>query len=127
MAMWGKMLGKTGRSQHYDQGIRLFDQGMYEQAISAFDKALAEPKGGGALIERLSKFYLAESHSALALSQIAHGATGTAIENLQAAILLSPNYADLHYHLGCAFLSSGMPAEAIRPFLRALEINPGYT
>jgi tetratricopeptide (TPR) repeat protein len=128
MAMWGQMLGRGSQSQQYDQGIHLFDQGMYEQAIEAFQYTLSEPKNGsgGALIERLAKFYLAESHSALALAQMSHGATDRAIENLQAAILLSPNYADLHYHLGCAYLSCGMPGEAVRPFCRALEINPGY-
>lgn len=125
MAMWGRMLGRGGRSQHYDRGIRLFDQGLYEQAIEAFRDALGEPKGGP-LLERLARFYLAESFSSLALSQMAHGAPDEAAQNLREAISLSPNYADLHYHLGCVCLNRGEGAEAVAAFDRALEINPHY-
>jgi tetratricopeptide (TPR) repeat protein len=125
MAMWGRMLGRGGRSPHYDRGIRLFDQGLYEQAIEAFRLALEEPRGG-ALIERLARFYLAESHSALALAQITNRAEERAIDNLRQAISISPNYADLHYHLGCAYLNQNEIALSVPAFERALEINPGY-
>ena len=125
-AMWGRMMGRGGRSQHYDAGIRLFDQGMYEQAIDSFKHALDEPKGG-ALVERLARFYLAESHSALALSQMNQSANDRAIDNLEKAIALSPNYADLHYHLACAYSKRGRTSEAIAPLRRALEINPNYS
>jgi tetratricopeptide (TPR) repeat protein len=125
MAMWGRMLGRSGTSQHYDRGIRLFDQGMYEQAIDAFEHALAEGNGG-ALVERLARFYLAESHSALALSQISQNSLSPAIANLLEAIKLSPHYADLHYHLGSAYLNQNEPKKALEALERALEINPGY-
>jgi tetratricopeptide (TPR) repeat protein len=125
MAMWGRMLGRGGRSPHYDRGIRLFDQGLYEQAIEAFRQALDEPKGG-ALVERLARFYLAESHSALALAQMTNRAEERAIDNLRQAITISPNYADLHYHLGCAYLNQNEIVLAVPAFERALEINPGY-
>jgi tetratricopeptide (TPR) repeat protein len=125
MAMWGRMLGRGGRSPHYDRGIRLFDQGLYEQAIEAFRQALDEPRGG-ALVERLARFYLAESHSALALAQINNRADERAIDNLRQAITISPNYADLHYHLGCAYLNQNEVSVAVPAFERALEINPGY-
>lgn len=125
MPMWGRMLGRGGRSQHYDRGIRLFDQGLYEQAIEAFQQALQEPKSGP-LLERLARFYLAESYSALALAQLNQSQWETSVGNLREAISLSPNYADLHYHLGNALLNLGKAAEAVTSFDRALEINPGY-
>jgi tetratricopeptide (TPR) repeat protein len=125
MPMWGRMLGRGGRSQHYDRGIRLFDQGLYEQSIEAFQQALLEPKSGP-LLERLARFYLAESYSALALAQINQNQWEMSVQNLREAILLSPNYADLHYHLGNALLNMGKAADAVPSFERALEINPGY-
>jgi tetratricopeptide (TPR) repeat protein len=125
MAMWGRMLGRGGRSPHYDRGIRLFDQGLYEQAIEAFRLTLDEPRGGP-LVERLARFYLAESHSALALAQMTNRAEERAIDNLRQAITISPNYADLHYHLGCAYQNQNEITLAIPAFERALEINPGY-
>lgn len=125
-AMWERMLGRGGRSQHYDRGIRLFDQGWYEQAIEAFQSALSESKGGGSLTERLARFYLAESYSSLAMSQRAGSSQGDPIANLKAAIALSPNYADLHYHLGCAYLDHSRPELAEGPLRRAIAINPRY-
>ena len=44
MSMLGKMLG-FHRNEDYDRGIRLFDQGIYEEAIRAFSKA-REPRRG---------------------------------------------------------------------------------
>ena len=131
MALWGRLLGRSSRSQQYDQGIRWFDQGQYEQAIAAFEEVLAEKQGTGQLLERLACFYLAESHFALALSQIAFStptnqAGSHAIEHLEAAIVLSPDYADLHYNLGCAYLSEGHIEEALPSLDRALQINPHY-
>ena len=35
MSMIGKMLG-FGRNEHYDRAIRLFDQGLFEEAVEAF-------------------------------------------------------------------------------------------
>ncbi|MDX1933949.1 MAG: tetratricopeptide repeat protein [Capsulimonadales bacterium] len=125
MPLWGRMFNRSGRSQHYDRGIRLFDQGLYEQAIDEFKQALSEARGG-ALVERLARFYLAESYSALAQSQMTRPATSRAIENLQAAIAISPNYADLHYHLGVAYLNRSQMDDALDCFRNALEINPAY-
>ncbi len=123
--MWGRMLGRGGRSKRYDDGIKFFDQGLYEQAIKAFQAALTEP-GSGPLLERLARFYLAESHSALALSQIQRSGGDGAIANLLEAIALNPRYADLYFHLGSAYLNQNSPKEAADALKRAVGINPKY-
>src|SRR5688572_21838813 len=98
MPFWGRLLGRGWRSPHYDRGIRFYDQGLYEEAIAAFKDTLSDPKSG-TLVQRLALFYLAEAHSALALSQASRGSHQRAIENLEVAVSLNPHYADLHYHL----------------------------
>ena len=123
MPMWGRMLG-LGRSEHYNRAIRLFDQGLYEQAITSFRMALAER--GDALSQRLARFYLAEAHTALALSYLDRGAYDRAETELQEAVAINPNYADLHYHLGRARLGKGDVLAALAALRRALEINPRY-
>jgi tetratricopeptide (TPR) repeat protein len=123
MPMWGRMLG-LGRSEHYDRGIRLFDQGLYEQAIEAFEQSLQDR--GDPLSHRLARFYLAESHTALALASMERGAPERAEAELEDAIAINPNYADLHYHLGCARLSKGDAPGAVIALRRALDINPRY-
>lgn len=123
MPMWGRMLG-LGRSEHYNRGIRLFDQGLHEQAVGAFRNALKER--GDALSQRLARFYLAESHTALALSFQDRGAYDRAEAEIQEAIAINPNYADLHYHLGCARLGKEDTNGAVSALRRATEINPRY-
>jgi len=130
-ALWGRMLGRgAGKNEDYDEGIRLFDQGLYEQAIASFRQALNAPNCGP-LTERLARFYLAEAHCAFALACMAQSGSTVptddkVVDNLRAAIALSPNYADLHYHLGTALLSRAEYAEALLPLQRALAINPEY-
>ena len=78
--MLGKMLG-FGRNENYDKAIRLFDQGLYEEAIEAF--ARPEPSGKrDTLTERLAKFYTAEAHANLgqcALKRRRLGACGASL------------------------------------------------
>ena len=68
--MLGKMLG-FGRNENYDKAIRLFDQGLYEEAIEGFSRP--EPAGKrDALTERLARFYTAEAHANLGHIRDAH-------------------------------------------------------
>ena len=46
------------------------------------------------------------------------------IANLLQAAELRPGYADLHFHLGRAFLKTGQSLRAISSLNRALDINP---
>jgi Tfp pilus assembly protein PilF len=116
--------GRSGRSEHYEKGIRFFDQGQYEHAIVAFKSSLSDGQGTE-LMQRLSRFYLAEAHSALASSQIG-GSSTEAIANLQEALAINPGYADLHFQLGRAYLQSGDSRRAIPCFEKAMSINPRY-
>ena len=121
--MWGRMLG-LGRSEHYNQAIRLFDQGLYEPAIASFRAALNERTDP--LSQRLARFYLAEAHTALALSSLDKGAHDRAEAEILESIGINPGYADLHFHLGRARLGKGDFAGALAALRRALEINPRY-
>lgn len=126
MPLWGRMFfGRSGRNEHYERGIRLFDQGQFEPAIAAFQASLTDGRGGH-LVERLARFYLAEAHSALAASQLNGGGSERAIENLKAALEINPSYADLHCQLGRAYLNRERYGEAAACFERALDINPQY-
>ncbi|MEW6380038.1 MAG: tetratricopeptide repeat protein [bacterium] len=42
------------------------------------------------------------------------------------AVLVNPNYADLHYQLGMYYAKKGLHQRAIETFLKSLKINPGY-
>ena len=53
------------RSSLYEDGIRLYDQGRFAEAIAAFESVVRETPRGD-LNERLAHFYLGEAHTALA-------------------------------------------------------------
>jgi tetratricopeptide (TPR) repeat protein len=112
----------AARSEHYDRGIQCFDQGRYEEAIAAFQATL-EDRRASAVVLRLARFYLGEAYSALAQ---ADSGSDASITNLKAAIALHPQFADLHFQLGSAFLVRGDYREAHAALSEALRINPRY-
>lgn len=143
MELWNRWFGRAedkpisshpdtapsvGGERDYDRGIRLFDAGRYADAISALT-AVLQSRRTGPLVERLARFYLAESYSAAALSELRSetGDPQTAIAKLRTAIDLNPGFADLHFRLGSTLLHYGDSDEAIRALRRAVEINPRYT
>src|SRR5205814_821331 len=95
MSMLGKMLG-LGRSEHYDRGIRMFDQSLYEEAIVEFGRVVESPERD-AVSERLALFYTAEAHASLGHRALKRGAWERALAHYEKALAIHPQYADLHF------------------------------
>lgn len=112
------------RCNLYDDGIRLYDQGRYAEAIRAFELVVRGTPSGD-LNGRLARFYLGEAHTALAL-QLAGSHSESAIAHLRTALEIHPDYADLHFHLGNALMAHSHSDDAIAAFDRALAINPEF-
>ena len=123
MSMLGRMFG-LGRNEHYDKGIRLFDQGLFAEAITELSQA-----GQGSpdeLTDRLTSFYVAESHAALGVAALEAEHYPAARTAFAAALQINPHYADLHFQLGRAARGDGNPAAALAAFDSALSVNPRY-
>src|SRR5579871_314228 len=101
MSLLGKMLG-FWRNDHYDKGIRLFDQGLYEEAIAEFALAQGVKGKPDPLTERLASFYTAESYAHLGHTAMKHGQWDKAETCFRHALEIHPNYADLHFHMALA-------------------------
>ena len=92
--------------------VRQFARGNFEMLSHATGAAKSQGYRvtGGYAICRVwergrvfeARFYLGESHTALALSSLQRGAYDRAETELLEAIAINPNYADLHYQLGVA-------------------------
>src|SRR5438270_10905640 len=124
MSMLGKMLG-LGRSEHYDRGIRMFDQSLYEEAIVEFGRVAESPERD-AVSERLALFYTAEAHASLGHSALKRGAWERALAHYEKALAIHPQYADLHFSQALALRRRLEYSQALESLDRALEINPRY-
>lgn len=136
MPLWGRMLRRSEDVTGYDRAVRLFDEGKYEAAITEFEAVLNHPRRS-TLTDGLARFYLAEAHTALTRQQamLNTPCDRSALDKVQAeeasahlrqALSLHPNFADLHFRLGCALVALGQLDDALGAFARALELNPSY-
>ena len=123
MSMLGRMFG-LGRNEHYDKGIRLFDQGLFAEAIAELD--LASQKNPDELTERLSLFYRAESYASLGASALETEQYASARTAFASALAINPHYADLHFQAGRAARGDGDAPAALAAFDAALAVNPRY-
>jgi len=96
------------------KGDELVDQGKYQEAITAYDQAIAlEPKNARAW-----------GGKGVALNQL--GNYTEANEVLDEAVAISPAYAKAWYEKGNALYGLGRYDEAITAYDKALEISPEY-
>lgn len=122
--MLGKMLG-FGRNEEYDRAIRLFDQGLYEEAIHLFENTTHDEKHDP-LTHRLAMFYTAEANANLGQNALKRGAWEKAEIYFRNALEIHPHYADLHFDLALSLRHMQRHTEALHSLNRALEINPRY-
>jgi tetratricopeptide (TPR) repeat protein len=93
-------------------GSMLMDTGENEDAARLFQKALS--------LEKTEYAY-----TLLGAAFIRLGKEQEAIENLEAALVVDPEFDEAYYNLGVVKRSKN-PTEAERLFLRAIEIDPEY-
>ena len=123
MSMLGRMFG-LGRNEHYDKGIRLFDQGLFAEAIAALN--LAQSKQPDELTARLASFYLAESYTGLGAAALEAENFPAARTAFASALAINPHYADLHFQAGRAARGDGDHRAALSAFDNALTVNARY-
>ena len=123
MSMLGRMFG-LGRNEHYDKGIRLFDQGLFAEAIAELN--LVQSKQPDELTARLASFYLAESYASLGAAALETGNYPAARTAFASALTINPHYADLHFQAGRAARGDGDHRAALSAFDNALAVNARY-
>jgi tetratricopeptide (TPR) repeat protein len=123
MSIIGKWFG-FGRDENYDEGIRCFDRGGYENAIVAFEACLNDPSDPSTA--RLAHFYIGESHAQLGHAALHSENYPEAVRRFESALELHPNYPDLHYQLARACGKVGDREGESRELDTALRLNPQY-
>jgi len=120
-----KKLFRNRRSDDYNAGIALYNEGRYEEAIAHFESAVADAPETSTTY-RLGVFYAAEAHAHLGRALLKAERYAEARAHFEKAIVETPNFPDLQYSLGVAVFMLGEVEGSLPCFERALEINPDY-
>lgn len=113
-----------GRNETYDRGLRAFDSGQYDEAISYLESCIHETDDPAVL--RLAGFYLGESFAQLGLSSLRAGRHSVAVDYFIKALRLNPNHADVFFNMSVAREALGDSDGQIKALRNALKINPRY-
>ena len=95
-------------------GNALKEQGKLEEAIEAYNKALA------------IKPDYAEAYNNMGNALKEQGKLEEAIEAYNKALAIKPDYAEAYYNMGNALKEQGKLEEAIEAYNKALAIKPDY-
>jgi tetratricopeptide (TPR) repeat protein len=110
----------------YSRALDLFNEGEYRKALKIFDDLLARGRAGEDLDVATVELYACESHVALSRDHQNRGDLEEACREMEQAVKLKPNFADLQFNLGDLHMKLGQFAAARDHFARALTINPKY-
>ena len=124
MSFWGRIFG-VEKNPEYELGIRFFNEGRYEEAVEALEKAIGS-LGPGDPTYALGMFYAAESHVHLGTARFHEGDLETAFEHFSVAVKENPTYPDLYYRMGVIHHQRGELDESLEMLGRAIGLNESY-
>ncbi len=115
----------VSRNEHYNRGVELYDQGLYTESIAAFERVI-ESTESHVPEHKFACFYMCEAYANLGLTHLRMNMYRRAEKELKLALMLHPDYADLHGCLAVTCYKQGRYDEAEAYLTKALEINPDY-
>ncbi len=124
MSFWGRIFG-VEKNLEYELGIRYFNEGRYDEAVEALEKAI-ESLGPGDPTYALGMFYAAESHVHLGTARFHGGELDAAFEHFSIAVRENPTYPDLYYRMAVIHHKRGELDESLEMLGRAIGLNESY-
>lgn len=110
----------------YSYALDQFNEGHFRKALKTFEDLLAKHRPGDDLDVGTVELFACEAHVALSKEHSTAGDDAEALREMEVAVGLKPNFADLRFTLGHLYLDAGRVELAKENFSRALEINPKY-
>jgi len=112
-------------SYHIKSGIFHHNRAEFKQASDFFRRALKE-EGLEANERRTATAYLTQTYLGWAEDLLEQGDQAGALDKFEAALEISPRFADIQARRGVLLRNEGRPEEARAAFAHALEINPDF-
>ena len=110
----GPMPDPDSAEAWFDAGVQAEEAGAHEQAVDAYEQAIAHGAGS------------AEVYFNLGNALYAVGRSADAASRYLSAVDLEPDYVEAWNNLGNALTDSGRSGEAIRAYRQALAVEPHY-
>ena len=94
MSFWTRLF-KGVSGEKYENGIRLFNEGRYDEAVALLEDVIAETSSRGSPIAKLGAFYAAEAHAKIGIALFYQGKLDAAFTQFETALRANPHYPDL--------------------------------
>ncbi len=107
----------------FSKALNMFNSGEHRKALAKFEelRTLAGPAGD---VDRGTlDLYTCEAHVALSREFLDAGDRDAATREMETAVKIKPQFADLHYKLGVLYVDAERLAEAAACFRTSLGIN----
>ena len=110
----------------YSRGLDLFNEGNYKKALKIFEDLMSRHSTEEDLDIATVELFACESHVALSKQRLNNGRLEDAIVEMERAVALKPEFADLRFTLGGLLVDANRLDEAREHFENALSINPKF-
>jgi tetratricopeptide (TPR) repeat protein len=106
--------------------VTLNDRGKYKEAKQVYERILGKPTGAIATLDPFARGKLANMHADVAQAYADSGLPRDAVVELEKAVKLCPQFADLRTKLGNLLRELGELAPARLQYEAAIEARPSY-
>jgi tetratricopeptide (TPR) repeat protein len=119
-----KKIVTLGRHSSYQEGIELYNQGLFEAALEKFKLLTKTNIGESSLHYNLASFYSGLIHRNLGLLYLHKGDYADAIGHFNMALEFNPTHYEIYNYLGIGYNNWRKYQKAMGSFTKVLELAP---
>jgi len=113
-----------GEHPLYKEGIKLYNEGLFEEALEKFKGLTESPIGEKSLHYNLACFYSALSHRNLGLIFLHKADYAKAVYHFNKALQFNPSLYEVYVYLGIAYNNWHKYDDAMKAFNKVLKLAP---
>lgn len=113
-----------GKHAFYEEGIQLYNQGLFPEALEKFKKITTHGQEETSLHYNLASFYSGLIHRNLGLLFLHKGDYQEAIAHFNMALEFNPTHYEIYNYLGIAYNNWKKYQKAMASFSKVLELAP---